>query len=199
MRDWLPSCHAYSPSFTLAASSTTRFKPTSLHFTRNIPVSPLKTWSTPHRRPDSQPSNTIDFPVLGNSSSRPSHYLLFLKMLLSSSRSYDQFLHPGGLEPPSTTLSCIPEDRRVTDQGESHPGNPSVSHPGEPPAKKQRVECESCHETLGEHKTLTRHQETCREHCAKLGISPKPFRCDECPQKSFSRKDVLRRHVQTIH
>ena len=58
-------------------------------------ASPLKTWSTPHRRPDSQPSNTVDFPVLGNSSSRPSHYLLFLKMqnLLGHSKTKPALVH----------------------------------------------------------------------------------------------------------
>jgi len=118
--------------------------------------------------------------------------------LLSSSRSYDQFLNSGGLEPPSGTLYSIPEDGQLTDQRRGHPLNPSVSNLEEPPAKKQRVQCEGCNETLGAKKSLKRHRETCEEYCAKLGISPKSYRCDECSLEA-KRPDILRRHVQTIH
>ena len=84
-------------------------------------ASPLKTWSTPHRRPDSQPSqasNTIDFPVLENSSSRPSQYLLFLKMqnLLGHSKTKPALVHSQHKlsrffrNPGVTTSSSTPED-----------------------------------------------------------------------------------------
>lgn len=114
----------------------------------------------------------------------------------------DQLFYPENPWPRSQTLPSVIEEEDG-DRGESccstgASGTTPSSNPGEPAAKRQRIECTGCNETFGVRKSLLRHQRGCKRYSAKFSTPLESYLCDDCGL-SFGRPDTLRRHVQRLH